>query len=843
MPGRTMLDALIEHLRTRRALVVLDNCEHLLGACAELADGLLRGCASLTILATSRAPLGVPGEITWRVPSMSLPAESQCEPIEVLRQSDAVSLFIDRAAQVRPDFAITAANARAVAQICHDLDGIPLAIELAAAWVRMLAPGQIAHALSDRFRLLTGGARTILPRHQTLQASIDWSHELLRDGERTLLRRLSVFAGGWTLDAAEQVCPGQGIDSHDVLNLLTGLVDKSLVNTDDQGPQTRYRLLQTVRQYAMARLTDADEVDDLRDCHLAYHLALAEAAATEVLGAGRDNPVLHTLATELPNLRAALEWAVATDPDAALRLVDALTMFWLFTGRYREGDAAYARSLDTAGEEPTSLRGRVLSGRAHLGVWSGAYEAAHEWAQAALKIGKACGDPWTQGRALNTLGLMAILGGRAGARTLLERSVQLATQAGDDWCQDAAALALAGAWIFQDEFDTARRVLDQAYTAATRLGYRRGLAWHWFSRGWEAIYRGRLDEARDSLARSVAASDEVGDPVTNGFANGFMAHVVLASGDIRFAYLLANTTLTRVLETGAGLALGIAHQMLGETEIALGEFPEAREHLATAVEAERRSGFVYMLSWHLAVLGTLERVDGKLDAAHCCAEEALEVAQQLGSGWMQANAERLLGRLALAGGQAAEAERYVHDALGRLAVKGFALDIPECLDVLAAIAATQESFQEAARLLGAAAAGRQRLGIVRFPPEPEFWASVELTTRKALGHDGYDAAFAAGTALRTDEAVAYVRRARGERKRPSHGWDSLTPTELEIVRHIAAGLTNRQIGQRMFISPGTVKTHLSHVFTKLGTSSRSHLAAEAIRHRLDASPATDAAER
>ncbi len=842
VPGRALLDTLVEHLRTRSALIVLDNCEHLLGACAQFADVLLRGCPSLTILATSRAPLGVPGEVTWRVPSMSLPAEPEGEPIEALQLSDAVSLFIDRAVQVRPDFAITAANALTVAQICHDLDGIPLAIELAAARVRMLAPAQIARALSDRFHLLTGGARTVLPRHQTLHASIDWSHELLRDGERALLRRLSVFAGGWTLDTAERVCPGEGIDRYDVLDLLAGLVDKSLVTTDEQGPETRYGLLETVRQYATARLAEAGEVDGLRDRHLAYHVALAEAAEPQVLGAGRDDPVLHTLTTELPNLRAALERAAATDPDAALRLVNALTLFWLFTGRYREGDAAYARALDAAGEQPTPLRGRVLAGRGKLALYSGAYEAAYGWAQAALGVGEACGDLWTQGRAYDTLGQLTSIGDPVGGRPLLERSMELATQAGDDWCRTSAAQLLAVTWMWHEELDTARSLLDDAYATATRLGYRWGLAWHWWCLGWEAIYQGRLDEAHELLARSVVASDEVGNPVTNGFANGLMAYAQLVCGNTELAYSLAGQTLERVLETGAGLSLGVAYQVLGRTEIALGEFPAAGGHLEAAVEAERRSGSAHLLTWHLAVLGTLERVDGNMDVAHGHAEEALEIARQVGSGWMQANAERLLGRLALAAGEPTEAERYVHDALGRLVAKGFALDIPECLDVLAAAAAAQESFEEAARLLGAAAVGRQRLGIVRFPPEPDFWASVEHTPREALGPDGYHAAFTAGAALGTDDAVAYVRRARGERKRPSHGWDSLTPTELDVVRHIAAGLTNRQIGEHMFISPGTVKAHLSHIFAKLDTPSRSHLAAEATRRGLDP-PATDATKR
>ncbi len=835
VPGRALLDTLVEYLRARRALVVLDNCEHLLAACAQFADVLLRGCPSLTILATSRAPLGVPGEVTWRVPSMSLPAEPARQRIETLRLSDAVSLFIDRATLVRPDFAITAANAPAVAQICHDLDGIPLAIELAAARVRMLAPEQIARGLSDRFRLLTGGARTVMPRHQTLHASIDWSHELLRDGERALLRRLSVFAGGWTLDTAEQVCPGAGIDRYDVLDLLTGLVDKSLVTTDDQGPQTRYRLLETIRQYATARLADAGEVDGLRDRHLAYHLALVEAAEPHVLGAGRDDPVLPTLATELPNLSAAQERAAATDPNAGLRLVDALTLFWLFTGRYREGDTAYVRALDAAGEEPTPLRGRVLAGRGLLGLHAGAYEAAHGWAQAALAVGEACGDLWTQGRAYHALGFMASYRDPAGGRALLERSVELATQTGDDWCRTSAAQLLAVAWIFQDEFDTARPVLDEAYATAIRVGYRGGFARHWFCLGWEAMYQGRLDEARELLARAIAASDEVGDPATNGLANSFMAYTHLACGDTELAYSLAVTTLQRVQETGASLPLGLAYQMLARTEVALGELLAARGHLETAVEVERLSGPLFALVWHLAALGTLERVDENLDAAHRCAEEALELSRRLGSGFMQAHAERLLGRLALAADEPTEAERYIHDALSRLVAKGLALDIPECLDVLAAAAATQESFEEAARLLGAAAAGRQRLGIVRFPPEPDFWASVEHTTREALGPDGYQAAFTAGAALSTDDAVTYVRRARGERKRPSHGWDSLTPTELDVVRHIAAGLTNRQIGERMFISPGTVKAHLSHIFAKLDTPSRSHLAAEATKRGLDPS--------
>jgi tetratricopeptide (TPR) repeat protein len=358
---------------------------------------------------------------------------------------------------------------------------------------------------------------------------------------------------------------------------------------------------------------------------------------------------------------------------------------------------------------------------------------------------------------------MAILGDPAGGRALLERSVELATQAGDDWCRIEASQILAISWSFQDEFDTARPLLDDAYATATRLGYQRGFALHWWCLGWEAMYRGRLDESRKLFARSIAASDEVGDPLMNGYASGFMAWAHVTCGDTELAYSLADTTLERVLETGADFTFGMAHNILARTEMALGELPAARRHLETAVEAGRRSGHAYQLCGHLVVLGTLERIEGNLNAAHRCAEEALEMARRLENGYMQATAELLLSRLALTAGDATEAERYVHDALGHLVAKGFTLTIPECLDILAAIAATQESFEEAARLLGAAAAGRQRLGIVRFPPEPEFWASVEHTTREALGPDGYDTAFAASAALGTDEALAYARRTQGQR--------------------------------------------------------------------------------
>lgn len=748
-PDRPLAQTLVQYLRDRHVLLVLDNCEHLVEACARLVDVLLRGCATLTILATSRAPLRVPGEVTWRVPSMSLPVEHTAAPIESLRQFDAVSLFIDRAKQVRPSFAVTADNAPAIAQICHDLDGIPLAIELAAARVRMMAPEQICRALHDRFRLLTGGPRTVMPRQQTLEASLDWSHDLLSEHERVLLRRLAIFAGGWALEAAEHVCSGVDIDGYAVLDLLATLVDKSLVTTEEHATETRYRLLETVRHYAMARLAEAGEHDHRRNRHLTYYLAFAERRAPQILSAGPDNPIMDVLATELPNLRAALEWATATDPSAGLRVMHALTLFWAFTGRYQEAEAAYARVLDAAGKTPTMLRGRVLADRGLLGHYSGNKNALG-WCQAALEIGQACDDAWTQGRALTVLWYTASFHDPARGRPPLQRSIQLATQAGDNWIRIHAAQMLALTWLSQDDFDAARPILQDAYTTATQLGCWVIIAAHWFAMGWEAMIYGRLNQARELFSQAAAPCEQMGEQFVTAVTNTFLTHVHLMCGETERAYALASVTLQRAQQAGAGMVLGMAHQALGKTELALGEFAAAREHLHNAVNIDRQA-WPYFFSWALTGLGTAERVRANLQAANDHGRQALDIARRLGSGWMQAGAQRLLARLALAAGNISHAERYAHDALTRLQTKGFALDIPECLDILAAIAADQQNYDKAARLLGAATASRQRLGIVRFPPEPEFWASIERTTQDALGHSGYHTAYTQGTILSTEE--------------------------------------------------------------------------------------------
>jgi predicted ATPase/class 3 adenylate cyclase len=332
-PGMTLTDTLAAYLADKHTLIVLDNCEHVIDAAAGLADRLLGSCGSLRILATSRQPLGLDGETAWRVPSLTVPAEDGPAGIGALDTCEAVTLFADRARQARRGFDIDDRNGPAVAEICRRLDGIPLAIELAAARVRVLTPAQIAAGLSERFHLLTGGTRTALPRQQTLEASVGWSHDLLTEPERAVFRRLAVFAGSFSLDAAEQVCAAGHVAAHQVLDLLTLLVDKSLVQVDDDDrDQARYRLLETVRHYATLRLTQTGEDQQTRTRHCDFYTTFAEEADLGLRGSGQRQ-WLERVAVEYPNIRAALSWSRdRRDGEGLLRLACAMGSTWWIRG-------------------------------------------------------------------------------------------------------------------------------------------------------------------------------------------------------------------------------------------------------------------------------------------------------------------------------------------------------------------------------------------------------------------------------------------------------------------------------------------------------------------------------
>jgi predicted ATPase/DNA-binding CsgD family transcriptional regulator/class 3 adenylate cyclase len=826
LPGRSALDAAIAHLAERRTLLVLDNCEHLLEGAANTAELLLGNCGDVTVMATSRAPLDLDGEIAWRVPSLSLPAGNGTTTAAALAESDASQLFVSRALKIRPNLQVTDQSAPTITRICSELDGIPLAIELAAARVRMLSLEQIAAGLEDRFRILTGAVRTDLPRHQTLRASIDWSHELLSKEERMLFRRLAVFRGGFTLDLCEEVACGEGLERITILDLLTSLVDKSLVVAEERGSAIRYRLLETVRQYAFDLLSETGESETVRDRHRDAFLELGERTGPKVVVAGQAK-WLALLDAEAANFSAALDWAAATDANGALRLCFALTPWWRLHGRFADGERGFGRALDAADPAPSPLRARVLWGRGYLLTFAGEYARAIATTQEALSIAEEVDDEFTIARALHVLGQIQVMPDPVRSRRGLERSRELARAGHDDFCFIAATHVLAQSYQLCDEYEEADRLFEEARPYIERKGFGGFLAFRWVGKSVEALMRGDAERLFTFVDRALVASAEVGEPITEGMSHTFAALFELAQGRATTAITRLEICRERMITKGAGMALHYSETALAAAYATTGDLDRARARLGTVIESG--ADFGHWLAWTTAQLADVLRISRDEAEAEKRAREALEISERVGSRHLTAWCREILGRLKAAQGEWGEAEALLHEALAPRVECKLWLYLPRTLDELAAVAAGLESYEESARLLGAVEGGRAKLRLVRWAPDHPRFVALEGNVREALGGEAFEAARAEGAALSLEEAAAWVRRARGTRKRPSGGWESLTPTELEVVRHAAAGLTNPQIGERMFISRGTVKVHLSHIYAKLDIRNRAELAAEAAR--------------
>jgi len=517
-PGRSPTEAVLEHLEGRKTLLVLDNCEHLVEACAALADALLRSCPKVCILATSREALGVGGESAWLVPSLALPEPGQLPPIEKLTRYEAISLFAERANSVASTFELTEANAPAVARVCQMLDGMPLAIELAAARVRVLSVEQISSRLEDSFALLTGGSRTALPRQRTLRAAIDWSYELLSEEERALLGRLSVFAGGFALEAAEEVCGGEGIEEYEVLDLLAHLVDKSLVSVAEQDGDARYRLLETVRQYGWEKLEESGGEPDIRRRHACFFLELAERV--EPLINGKDRELwLGRLEVDHDNLRAALAWSrEEAEGETALRLSGALSWFWYHREYWSEWrrwlDGALAIRESAGGPRRTAARAKALSGGGFLAWMQGDQATARSQLEESVALWREVGDKQGLAQALRFLsGSFESQGDYAAARPLAEESVELFREGADTFGLGITLSRLGITALAQGDHAAARAALEEGVAICREIEDDWALALALRNLGIGALREGDLKEAVARLAESLTVLQETGNPL------------------------------------------------------------------------------------------------------------------------------------------------------------------------------------------------------------------------------------------------------------------------------------------------------------------------------------------
>jgi non-specific serine/threonine protein kinase len=508
-PDRAPTGVLADYLSSKRVLLILDNCEHL-AACADLADALLRAASGLRLVATSRAGLGVPGETLWRVPSLSLPAPGELPSRGGLVEYEAIRLFIERAAAVRPEFRVTDGNAPAVAQVCRRLDGIPLAIELAAARVGALTVEQIAARLDDRFGLLTGGSRTVLPRHRTLRAAMDWSYDLLSEGERTLLNRLSAFAGGWTLEAAETVCAGD-TGAPAVLDALTSLVGKSLVNVEMPGSAARYRLLETIRQYARDRLHETGETEAVRRRHRDFYLALAEAAGPNLRGP--DELVwLDRLELEHDNLRAALQWSTveSRDTEEGLRLAGALGEFWDARNYYTEGRAWLRDLLAADAPGAPSVRIKAVNAAAGLAKHQGDLANFSSLAHELLALAQSEGDKWGGAWACHYLMHLADdEGDYPRAAAFVEEGLALAREINNTFAAVSLLTCAGDLERGHEHYDRAAAVLEEALQLCDEMGSVRSKIAPLHNLGYAMLHRGDGERAAALFREGLNLAREV----------------------------------------------------------------------------------------------------------------------------------------------------------------------------------------------------------------------------------------------------------------------------------------------------------------------------------------------
>ena len=538
-PGKSLTETIGEHLAQRSLLLVLDNAEHLLEASAVLADTLLARCGNLAILATSRERLGITGEATYRVPSLSMPESER--------------LFADRARLQQPRFEVTKESAAALASICRRLDGIALAIELAAVQVRALSMEELSARLDERFGLLVGGSRAALPRHRTLRSLMDWSYELLAEDEKTMLRRVSVFSGGWTLEAAEQVCDGNGIEGGDVLALLASLADKSLVLAEDPAGPTRYRLLETVRHYARDRLRDTGEETRLKRAHLAHFIALAEEADRNLRGPDMAT-WLDRLEMDHDNVRAALSFAAASPGDGpgGMQLAGAVWRFWMFRGHLSEGRTLLAEQLAQPRDaSAAALRGRCLHGAANLARLVGDLSIARKLAEESIEIRRRIGDRRTIAVSVEGLGLVLWnLGENRAARACYEESLAIYRELGLQ-VEIGNTLNNLGIVLHNlGDIDGARALYEQALALRRALGDPSGIANSLHALAELVQHIGALASAREMLDEAVKIYEELGDQRSVSHAWTDIASVMCDQGDEDGASALFRESLATSMRLG-----------------------------------------------------------------------------------------------------------------------------------------------------------------------------------------------------------------------------------------------------------------------------------------------------
>jgi predicted ATPase/class 3 adenylate cyclase len=789
-PGRPVFDTLEGFVAHRELLIVVDNCEHLIQACAVLVEHLLRAGPGVRILATSRETLGLPGEQIWRVPSLSLPDQGASP--DVVMGSESARLFLERARAVRADLVVSEEDIAALAEIVSRLDGIPLALELAAARADTLSLTQIATRLDDRFGLLSRGPRTAQPRQQTLAGAIDWSYGLLSDLERAVFCRLSIFAGGFSLEAAEAVTTGPGLDPGDILDLVTNLAAKSLVVVTGQGDSQRYRLLETIRAYAADKVIGTGEQAELRGRHLAWFMDLAELTEPQLAGPGRGR-LMRSLEADQENFRRALDHSVETGAvDHGLRLATALAPFWTSHGNWKEACGYFEELLQQASGDVPHL-GQALVAAGSMFLLRGDYdrseallEGAHTWARAAgnvdilaqslsglgyiafrmsrqdeaeamwteaLDASRKAGDSRVAATVLRSLAISAgARGDQQRCAELLEEGLAVASKGRDEQTRRLLLSSAAEMNLWMGRYALARDQYAEALQLAGEIGDQSGRASLLADLGWIGFLSGEYDEARTCTAEAVSAAAATDNKRVWAGALRLMGELSACQG----AYGEAHQLLDRSLGLARQLAAPaeIAGVLCSQACLALDQtsFDEAGR-LVEELLALKPLMHTMRRVTHCWVQGEVARAKGDLEQARAAYQTDLAESEASSSPRIQALALRGLADVAIAESDLSRAAALNARSLALRAQIADSLGIANSLESIAAAVVASDRHQRAARLLGAAQQLRATLGAVCSPREERELNPIRTAIADKLGTDLAERELSAGRQLTTAEAI------------------------------------------------------------------------------------------
>ncbi len=797
----SLLEQMKLALRDRHLLLVLDNFEQLL-ATAPLTEELLLACPSLNIVVTSRAVLHVQMEQEFPVSPLALPDLRHLPESEELLQYAAVSLFVQRVRAILPTFQVTAANARAIAEICVRLDGLPLAIELAAARIKLLPPLALLARLSQRLQVLTGGARTLPARQQTLRNTLKWSYDLLDAGEQRLFRRLAVFVGGWTLEAVEAVVNVEhdtGDGGLSILDEVASLLDKSLLlQVEQEGGEPRLQMLMTVREYGLECLRERGEAEAAQRAHALYYLQLAEEAERHLKGT-QQLVWLRRLEQELENLRAALEWLVGHEEvELAFRLCGALWRFWEMRGYWSEG---------------------------------------RRWLEAALGLPNAQGRTAARAKALFGVGYFASsLGDVGAARALLEESVALYRELEDKRSLAEALSELGWCMFQQNDFAAAHTLLEEGVVLARSAGDRWTLAYALRSLGWFMRYQDDLEAARLPLEESVTLCRELGDKHALSRTLSYLTEVTLSQGNVTQAVAMAQESLALAREQGNKPDIVQAlYRLAIVTSYQKDGYAQAAALVQEVLVLAREMGDKERIARALFSLGECALYQSDLPQAAALVQDSLILLRELGTKSLITVALNILGNIRLDQGDLVQAKALYTEGLTLAKEAGRNIYIGWHLIGLAQVAATEGQLVRAARLYGAASPWLNPDVEVDPTQRPRYESFVEQV-RAQLGEEAFAARWEQGKAMTPEKALAApehdtvpapptMQQQLGGAKPPATQTqtypDDLTAREVEILRLVAQGWTDGQIAEQLVISPRTVNAHLTSIYRKIGVSSRS----------------------